>query len=147
MTVHQPDSSEAAAKLNPSKVWNTLRSDIMPTEGPDSQDDGDEWGHHEVTFRQLAGDNDAGNLLVSISFSSRQKFHRCLQSSQVYSLDIFDTFFKSNPMDATEGRRYRRMVLENGGSIDEMKMLEDYLGRKPNSGAFYRELGCSETAS
>lgn len=59
----------------------------------------------------------------------------------MYSSDIFRSFFQSNPMDATEGRRYRRMVLENGGSKDEMKMLEDYLGREPNPEAFYQELG------
>ena len=33
------------------------------------------------------------------------------------------------------------MVLEKGGSQDEMKTLEDFLGRKPSTEAFYRELG------
>ncbi|KAL5313616.1 hypothetical protein ACEPPN_018037 [Leptodophora sp. 'Broadleaf-Isolate-01'] len=60
MTVHQLESPEAAANLNTSKIWNTLRSNIMPIDGPDSQGDGDEWGHHEVTFGQLLGDYDAG---------------------------------------------------------------------------------------
>jgi len=44
-------------------------------------------------------------------------------------------------MSAKEGRRYRHMVLEKGGSQDEMKTLEDFLGRKPSTEAFYRELG------
>ncbi|PQE24948.1 metallopeptidase protein [Rutstroemia sp. NJR-2017a WRK4] len=129
MTIHQPSSSSAAADLNPSQIWNALRNEIMPTEGPD----GDEWGHHEVTFGQLVGDYDAGIYGYLLS--------------QVYSLDIFDTFFKSDPMDAEEGRRYRRMVLENGGSRDEGEMLEEYWGRKPDSGAFYRELGYDEIGS
>jgi metallopeptidase MepB len=44
-------------------------------------------------------------------------------------------------MNEKEGRRYRHMVLEKGGSQDEMKTLVDFLGRKPSSDAFYRELG------
>lgn len=33
------------------------------------------------------------------------------------------------------------MVLEKGGSQDEMKTLEDFLGRRSSTEAFYRELG------
>lgn len=44
-------------------------------------------------------------------------------------------------MNAAEGRRYRHMVLEKGGSQDEMLTLEQFLGRKPSTEAFYRELG------
>jgi metallopeptidase MepB len=49
--------------------------------------------------------------------------------------------FKKDPMDGKEGRRYRHMVLEKGGGQEEMKTLEDFLGRKPSSDAFYQELG------
>lgn len=62
-------------------------------------------------------------------------------SSQVYSADMFYTVFKANPMNGKEGRRYRHTVLERGGSQDEMQTLEDFLGRKPNTEAFYKELG------
>ena len=44
-------------------------------------------------------------------------------------------------MNKSQGRRYRHMVLEKGGSQDEMKTLVDFLGREPNSDAFYSELG------
>ncbi|KAH8656686.1 hypothetical protein BGZ60DRAFT_417512 [Tricladium varicosporioides] len=49
--------------------------------------------------------------------------------------------FKNYPMDGRDGRRYRHIVLEKGGSQDEMKILEDFLGRKPSTGAFYEGLG------
>lgn len=62
-------------------------------------------------------------------------------SSQVYSMDMFYSKFKDNPMNGTEGRRYRHAVLEKGGSRDEMSLLEDFLGRKPSTEAFYKELG------
>lgn len=54
---------------------------------------------------------------------------------------MFYTVFAKDPMNATEGRRYRHTVLERGGSQDEMQTLEDFLGRKPSSGPFYKELG------
>jgi metallopeptidase MepB len=65
-------------------------------------------------------------------------------SSQVYSTDMFYTIFKSNPMNPSEGRRYRHTVLERGGSKDEMSILEEFLGRKPQTDAFYKELGISQ---
>lgn len=65
-------------------------------------------------------------------------------SSQVYSTDMFYTIFKANPMNAKEGRRYRHTVLERGGSREEMDILEEFLGRKPSTEAFYKELGISQ---
>lgn len=64
-------------------------------------------------------------------------------SSQVYSTDMFYTVFKADPMNGKEGRRYRHTVLEKGGSKEEMTLLEEFLGRKPNTEAFYKELGIS----
>ena len=40
-----------------------------------------------------------------------------------------------------EGRRYRKIVLERGGSKDEMEILIEFLGREPSSKAFLEELG------
>jgi metallopeptidase MepB len=54
---------------------------------------------------------------------------------------MFYSKFKKDPMNKTEGRRYRHLVLEKGGSQEEMKTLEDFLGRKPSTSAFYKDLG------
>ena len=62
-------------------------------------------------------------------------------SSQVYSTDMFYSVFAKDPMNPKEGRRYRHMVLEKGGSQEEMKTLQDFLGREPKADAFYKELG------
>jgi metallopeptidase MepB len=43
-------------------------------------------------------------------------------------------------MNREEGRRYKKLVLERGGSKPEMEILEEYLKRKPNSEAFSRIL-------
>lgn len=90
---------------------------------------GSTWGNGQATFGHLIGGYDAG-------------YYGYL-SSQVYSTDMFYSVFKDDPMNATEGRRYRHTVLEKGGSQDEMLTLEQFLGRKPSSEAFYKELGLS----
>ena len=54
---------------------------------------------------------------------------------------MFYSVFKKDPMDPKQGRRYRYTVLEKGGSQDEMKTLVDFLGREPDTAAFYEELG------
>ncbi|GAM37137.1 Prd1 homolog [Talaromyces pinophilus] len=129
MTMHEPASHEAIESLNPTVTYNTLRKEISQIEGPEALGQGDEWGNGQATFGHLMGGYDAG-------------YYGYL-SSQVYSTDMFYTIFKKDPMDPEQGRRYRRMVLEKGGSQDEMKSLTEFLGREPKTEAFYKDLGLS----
>ena len=69
-----------------------------------------------------------------------------VRSSKVYAEDIFRTFFKADPMNTEQGIRYRREVLEKGGSQDELKTLTDYLGRGVQMDGFYESLGVSPSA-
>ena len=54
---------------------------------------------------------------------------------------MFDASFKGNTVNEQEGRRYRQTVLEKGGSQDEMETLVQFLGTKPRSDAFFKDLG------
>ena len=47
-------------------------------------------------------------------------------------------------MDPAEGRRYRKLVLGKGGSIEEIELLKEFLGREPNTEAFYKDLGLAK---
>lgn len=125
MTVHTPATHAAAEAFELSTLYNNLRSEISGLKGPDSL--GPDWGNGQATFGHLIGGYDAG-------------YYGYL-SSQVYSTDMFYSVFKKDPMNGKEGRRYRHAVLEKGGSQEEMKTLEEFLGRKPSTEAFYRELG------
>ncbi|KAH8590498.1 putative Saccharolysin [Bisporella sp. PMI_857] len=127
MTVHTPKSHEDVEKIETSALYNRLRSEISGLKGPDDEGLKPDWGNGQATFGHLIGGYDAG-------------YYGYL-SSQVYSTDMFYSVFKKNPMDPKEGRRYRHMVLEKGGSQEEMKTLEDFLGRPPSTESFYRELG------
>jgi metallopeptidase MepB len=60
--------------------------------------------------------------------------------SEVYATDMFYTAFKKDPMSKEQGMRYRQLVLQKGASVDPMILLENFLGRKPNADAFFKEL-------
>lgn len=61
--------------------------------------------------------------------------------SKAIDMDMYETAFKQNPRDDRVGRRYRHMVLEKGGSRDEMKTVTEFLGRKPTHEARLKPLG------
>ncbi|KAL8910285.1 MAG: hypothetical protein Q9171_004408 [Xanthocarpia ochracea] len=127
MTVHGPESHEQLQGYDIPELYNRLRKEISGLDGPEDLGEGYKWGNGHATFGHLMGGYDAG-------------YYGYL-SSQVYSADMFHTVFAKDPMNPDEGRRYRHTVLERGGSQDEMQTLEDFLGRKPSTEAFYRELG------
>ncbi|KAH8598709.1 hypothetical protein B0O99DRAFT_650032 [Bisporella sp. PMI_857] len=95
----------------------------------------------DVMIKNLIQTKEANNAI----FYLRQLYagifdmiiHQPDSCSQVYALDVFYTVFKSDPMNASEGFGYRRMILEKGGSQNEMKMLPEYLGRVPSTYALY----------
>jgi len=146
MTIHEPKSHDEVEKFHFSEMYNKLGYDLTQLQTPAQLGEGYDWGksrvpcshrcfranfkitgHGQTTFGHLLGGYDAG-------------YYGYL-SSQVYSADMFYTVFEKDPMNGKEGRRYRHMVLEKGGSQDEMETLKSFLGREPNGDAFYRELG------
>ncbi|KAK6341784.1 hypothetical protein TWF730_001276 [Orbilia blumenaviensis] len=109
--------------LDSSTTYNNLRGEIAGLDGPSDP----KFGQGQTTFGHLMGGYDAGyyGYLWSLVFAS----------------DMYFTGFKKNPMDPEKGRQYRHEVLEKGGSRDEMESLKAFLGREPNSKAFFKELG------
>jgi thimet oligopeptidase len=61
--------------------------------------------------------------------------------SLVYAQDLFSRFLDKGVLNTEAGMYYRTKVLQRGGSLDEMDMLKDYLGREPKMDAFLRHLG------
>jgi thimet oligopeptidase len=61
--------------------------------------------------------------------------------SKVYAQDMFSVFKKNGVMDKTTGIRYRKEILEKASTVEEIDMVEKFLGRKPNSDAFLESLG------
>merc|ERR1712000_147003 len=127
MTIHTPASHEDIKKMDAGKLWNTMRHDISGIKGPEDLGEGYNWGNRHANIGHFIGGYDAG-------------YYSYLWS-EVFSLDMFHSCFKENPMNGEQGRRYRKTVLERGGAVDEMEFLTEFLGRPPSTEPFYRELG------
>ncbi len=61
--------------------------------------------------------------------------------TQVYSADVFAQIKKEGLLNPKVGTRYRREILEKGGSRDPNELLINFLGRLPNQDAFMCNLG------
>ncbi len=59
--------------------------------------------------------------------------------SQVIALDML-TAFDGKLMNPTVGQRYRQSILASGGQRMPHSLVEAFLGRQPNSDAFYAEI-------
>ena len=60
--------------------------------------------------------------------------------SEVYAEDMFTQFPTTNLTSPEVGGRYRRAILEQGNMKDALDLLRDFLGREPNSDAFFKKL-------
>lgn len=61
--------------------------------------------------------------------------------SHVFGDDMYTLFEAAGPLSAEVGRRYRRTILERGGSVDGQQLVREFLGREPSNEAFLRALG------
>lgn len=59
----------------------------------------------------------------------------------VYAQDAFSEFERHGITNKELGMKWRREVLEKGSSEDELKLVRNFLGRKPSNRAFLKELG------
>ena len=125
MKMHDIASPDILDTLDPQIEYNKLREEICGLDGPD--DSGYGFANGQARFWHMVGGYDAG-------------YYGYLWS-KVFSTDMFYEAFKKEPMSVSEGRRYRKTVLERGASKDEMEVLIEFLGREPNSKAFLEELG------
>ncbi|MFT7541714.1 MAG: thimet oligopeptidase [Gammaproteobacteria bacterium] len=63
------------------------------------------------------------------------------QWSLVYAADMAGRFRELGLLNPVAGAAYRAAVLSKGGSMEELEMVGEFLGREPNSAAYLRQLG------
>lgn len=61
--------------------------------------------------------------------------------SKVFALDLFDTIKSQGLLNPEIGCRYAECVLSKGGTEDPNNLLEAFLSRKPESTAFFKDMG------
>ncbi len=64
--------------------------------------------------------------------------------SEVIAEDFFSEFEKNGIFNPEIGLKFRREILEKGGSEDEEKLVENFLGRPANNGPFLKSIGLEE---
>jgi len=67
--------------------------------------------------------------------------------AEVLSADAFSAFEESGVLDLDTGRRYRREILEVGGSRDALDSFKAFRGRAPSIDAMLRHLGIARPAA
>lgn len=60
MAVHEPASHAAVEEMNFPSMFNKIRSDIFPMDGPEVCGLSGEWGHPQTKLTRLMGEYDAG---------------------------------------------------------------------------------------
>ncbi len=61
--------------------------------------------------------------------------------SEVIAEDFFSEFEKNGIFNPQIGLKFRREILEKGGSEDEEKLVENFLGRPAQNGPFLKSIG------
>ncbi|MBP5430589.1 MAG: Zn-dependent oligopeptidase [Elusimicrobiaceae bacterium] len=64
--------------------------------------------------------------------------------SEVIAEDFFSEFEKHGIFNPEIGLKFRREILEKGGSEDEQKLVENFLGRPVNNEPFLRAIGLED---
>jgi thimet oligopeptidase len=86
-----------------------------------------EGGHFQSQWGHLMGGYDAG-------------YYGYLWS-KVYAVDMYSKFEKEGLLNTKVGTLYRKTILETGNTEEPMDLLKKFLGRNPNSKAFFKNLG------
>lgn len=61
--------------------------------------------------------------------------------SKVFALDMFYEIKKYGLLNPEIGKKYRKTILEQGGSKDPNVLIKNFLGRETNSDAFFDDMG------
>lgn len=126
LKLHELPTHDDAANLDTTEIYNKLFLDIIKVEGPEALGQGFHWGHKESTFHHI--------------MSNYQGAYYAYHWSRIYCKDLFYTAFKADPFSADAGGRFRKLILEPGGSGDLLGMITDFLGHEPSNDAYYEDL-------
>lgn len=96
-------------------------------------------------YREVVGQQPAAGTLFPASFGHLMGGYDAgyygYLWSEVFAADMFSTFPKSKLEDSRRGLLYRREILEKGNMEEADVLLTKFLGRQPNSKAFFKKLG------
>lgn len=123
MRIHNPPSHQDLLELDIAACHNDLDEELTCIRNP--------WvgrrGHHHVHFGHLLSGYDVG--------------YYSYVWGDIFAADVFATAFAKDPRNKETWERYRRGILEPGGSRDELRLVEEFLGRPVSPDALFRMMG------
>ncbi|KAE8323673.1 hypothetical protein BDV39DRAFT_217652 [Aspergillus sergii] len=128
MQIHGPASHRDVETMDIPELYNSLLENTTGLRGPG---DGYYWGNGHVTTSHYVWGQEAS-------------YYSYLYT-RTLAADIWSSCFKESPMSREAGSRYRRQILNHGGSKDEYKAVQDLLGRVSTLAAYLRDIGCQVT--
>ncbi|PYH99211.1 thimet oligopeptidase [Aspergillus ellipticus CBS 707.79] len=125
MRIHNPETHQDVEKMHISEVYGSLLESMTGLSGPGN---GYNWGNGHATTSHFVWGQEAS-------------YYSYLYT-RTLAADIWLSCFKESPLSQQAAMKYRRQILEHGGSKDEHKAVKDFLGRAPTSDAYLQDLGC-----
>ncbi|KAL0939540.1 peptidase family M3 [Colletotrichum truncatum] len=120
-TVNNQESTAALRDLDEIELFNNLQDSLTLRANPDKR------GFGHVQSNHLISLYDAG--------------YYSYLSAQAFAAEFFESTFAKDPRNPEAWERYRRGILEYGGSKAEMDIMTDFLGHEPGPDALLRSLG------
>ncbi|KAJ6031938.1 thimet oligopeptidase [Penicillium herquei] len=130
MQIHNPDTHEDIEAMHISEAYYSL---LESTTGLGGLGNGYDLGHGHATTSHYVWGQEA-----------------CYYSylyTRALAADIWSSCFKESPLSQQAAIKYRHLILDHGGSKDEHKAVEEFLGRAPTSDAYLQDLGCNVLAT
>ncbi|CCT63683.1 related to metalloproteinase [Fusarium fujikuroi IMI 58289] len=112
MAVHHPKSHAELLEMDFTKVYYDLMEKLWLVRAPEPGDQG--YPHADL-----------GHLILS---------------AHVFAAELFESTFLEDPRSVSAWEKYRKGILEFGGSRDELGLLEEYLGHTPTAEALLRDI-------
>lgn len=138
--IHNPPSHEILEAMDIGKVYNDIYLDCMQMSGPvDRKSIGN--GHVQTNHYVWGSESNYYSYVQYVYPNIFSVYRTNSRRTIAFAADMWKTCFEKDPMDPVAARRYRSTILNHGGSRDEAKALEELLGRKPSTKAFFEEIG------
>lgn len=115
-------SQEALTKLNLKDYFNQLRTQILQLPNFNTC--------IPAGFGHIVDGYDAGYYGYLLS--------------KTYAMDMYASAFATDPLSQEQGMKYRKCILAPGSTKDGIELLRDFLGREPNSQAFFAKFGLNK---
>ncbi|KAF5631049.1 hypothetical protein F25303_9722 [Fusarium sp. NRRL 25303] len=123
MAVHHPKSHNELLDMDFTKVYYDLMEKLWLVRAPEPEDQ----GYTHADLGHLVSGYDAG-------------YYSYLRQVTFILPELFESTFLEDPRSVSAWDRYRKRILEFGGSRDELRLLQEYLGHTPTAEALLRDI-------